>query len=351
MRGWLYDGTSGVRHEVEATAEGNALRLAFADGRSEALDPALLKPGEVRADAMTIGHRDVPGWRLSLPDPIDPALAALLPRPERYGGLIDRFGLWPAAGVAATISAAVLAIGWFAPAWLTPLVPESWERGYGEALVGDFGGEFCRTPAGTAALAKMATRLDPQAQELNIRVVDIDMVNAAALPGGNIVIFRGLLAEADGPDEVAGVLAHEIAHVRNRHVTEAMLRQFGVGLLVATLGGSTGGNVESILSLSYSRSAEREADADAIAALREAGVSPLPTARFFAKLGRLEGELGDFSQAMGYLSTHPLSRTRQQAFAKSAEKQRRYAPSLDKAEWAALRSICTHPVADGGDRR
>ena len=344
MRGWLYDGASAIRHEVEATAEGGALRLDFADGRSELVNAAALKPGDSRADATVVAHRDIAGWRLTLPHPIAADVAALLPKVERYGRWIDRFGLWPAAGVATALSAVVLAIGWFAPAWLTPLVPQSWERSYGEALVGDFGGEFCQEPTGASALSKLATRLDPKAGELNIRVVDIDIVNAAALPGGNIVIFRGLLAKADGPDEVAGVLAHEIAHVRNRHVTEVMLRQFGVGLLVATLGGSTGGNVESILSLSYGRSAEREADAGAIAALADANISPRPTALFFGKLAKLEGEFGEFDQALAYLSTHPLSRTRQQAFANSADRAKLYQPALSAKEWAALRAICTHPA-------
>lgn len=342
MRGWLYDGASAVRHEVEAAADGGALRLVFADGRQDRLEPTQLMAVETRSDSTVVGHCDIAGWRLTLPHPIAPDVAALLPRAERYGGWIDRIGLWPAAGAAGALSAAVLAIGWLAPAWLTPLVPQSWERSYGEALVGDFGGRFCDAPAGTKALATLARRLDPEAQALNIRVVDIDMVNAAALPGGNIVIFRGLLAKADGPDEVAGVLAHEIAHVRNRHVTEAMLRQFGVGLLVATVGGSTGGNIENILSLSYSRAAEREADAEAIAALRRARVSPQPTARFFAKLARMEGGFGQFGDTLAYLSTHPLSKKRQAAFAQSADKAAAYRPSLTPEQWRALRAVCTH---------
>jgi Zn-dependent protease with chaperone function len=325
------------------------------DGREDSIPAADLKLVEERAEFLLLGRAGVAGWRLKLDRPVPEEIVALLPEPERYGRWVDRIGLGRAAVAGALLSAAVLAIGYFAPAWLTPLVPPSWERSYGEALVGDFGGKFCRAPDGRRALARLAARLDVQPDELNIRVVDIDLVNAVALPGGNIVIFRGLLAEADGPDEVAGVLAHEIAHVRNRHVTEAMLRQFGVGLLVATVGGSTGGNVESVLSLSYSRGAEREADADAIQALKRAHVSPLPTARFFDRLAKTEADFGGFDQAIAYLSTHPVSRSREQAFAKSADERARYTPALSPADWTALRAICTHPadetVAKGGRAR
>ena len=57
------------------------------------------------------------------------------------------------------------------------------------------------------------------------------MFNAAALPGGYIVVFKPAITETD-PDALAGVLAHEIAHVRRRHVTEALIRELGIGALI-----------------------------------------------------------------------------------------------------------------------
>lgn len=340
MRGWLYDGQSALRREVALSAEAGAVRLAHDDGTVEAIDPGRLCVADERADAITYGRDGVAGWRLAIAKPVPDELAAILPRAGRYGGWVDRVGLWPAVAVAATISAAVLAIGWFAPALLTPLVPESWERRYGEALVGDFGGKYCANPEGAAALAKLARRLDPRAGTLNIRVVDLGMVNAAALPGGNVVLFRGLIRKAEGPDEIAGVLAHEIAHVRERHVTEAMLRQFGIGLVLTTLGGSTAGNVEGALALSYTRAAEREADQGAIRALGAAGISPRATAGFFARLAKAESNLGRFSDAFAYLSSHPLSGSRERAFAASAKPGARYTPALTDSEWGSLEMIC-----------
>ena len=79
------------------------------------------------------------------------------------------------------------------------------------------------------------------------------MFNAAALPGGYIVVFKPAITETN-PDALAGVLAHEVAHVRRRHVTEALIRELGIGALVRMFAGNIGANAEQIVSLSYTRS-------------------------------------------------------------------------------------------------
>ena len=69
----------------------------------------------------------------------------------------------------------------------------------------------------------MVARLDADARlpyPLRVSVLDHGMANALAVPGGRILIFRGLLEAADNPEEVAGVLAHEIGHVAARHTAE-----------------------------------------------------------------------------------------------------------------------------------
>ena len=141
------------------------------------------------------------------------------------------------------------------------------------------------------------------------------------------------------------MLAHEIAHVERRHVTEGMIRQLGFGTIVALFGGSTGSNVDMLMGASYSRDAEREADADAMASLQRAGVSPAATADFFARLGRSEKKLGRIGQGLEYLSSHPLSQDREKAFRAAAVKGAAYRPSLSQDEWDALFSICHNKPA------
>lgn len=350
---WLYDGRHARRHAVEVAAADGAIELRFDDGRAERVPAADLLHATDRDGAQVYKRRDAEGWRLGILPPVPGDLAALLPREQRYGRLIDRVGLAPAVIALLLVSAAVLGIGYLLPAGIAPYIPHSWEQRYGDAIVGDFGGKFCRGSGGQAALDRLAARLSPpdpqnRRRRFDMRVVDLPVVNAAALPGDHIVIFRKLLTEAAGPDEIAGVLAHEIAHVENRDVTEGMIRELGVGLVITALGGTTGGNADMLLGSRYSRAAEAEADAGAIAMLRRSGVSPVPTARFFARLGRGEQKLGRVGTTLAYVSTHPLTEGRRAAFQRSFDPRHPYTPALSREEWRAVVDICRDDAAGKG---
>jgi predicted Zn-dependent protease len=91
--------------------------------------------------------------------------------------------------------------------------------------------------------------------------------------------------------------------------------------------------------MSYSRDAERAADGYSIDALRSADISPLPTAAFFKKLGKLSG--GDsIERSTSWMASHPVSSEREKAFTDSAVKGHAYKPSLSPAEWQALVNAC-----------
>jgi predicted Zn-dependent protease len=206
-------------------------------------------------------------------------------------------------------------------------------------------GRFCNAPAGREALRTLAAALSPRSAELDVRVVDIDIVNAAALPGDHILIFEELLRRADGPDEVAGVLAHEIAHIENRHVSAAMVRQLSFGLFVSLVGGGTGANLETFLQSRYSRGAEAEADEDAIRALQRARISPAGAAGFFARAAQAEARMGAIGRGLSYVSTHPDSLARERRFRESARSGTRYTPPLNAKQWRALQRICADDPA------
>lgn len=349
-RGWLYDGESAVRREVEAAAEGaESLRLDLTEGGRVEAPFDMLCHVESRRDCEVYGRMDVPGWRLGLFHDGAERLIARMPRKQSYGRLIDRIGLGPAVVAGVLFSALIIFLGFTAPTWLAPLVPMSWEKRFGDSLVGEWGGRYCRGQGGQQALEKLAGELSPAARDLDIRVVHAPLVNAGALPGGHIVIFDELLKEADSADELAGVLAHEIAHVERRHTTQAMIREFGVGAVVSALGGPAGSRADTLLAARYSRGSETEADSDAIATLRRANISPLPTAGFFERLGRDEAKLGRAASALSYISTHPLSAERRQRFRASAEKGHAYRPALSAAEWRALANICASDPRRGTD--
>lgn len=220
-------------------------------------------------------------------------------------------------------------------------VTANMERVLGASRVGDL---RCRNPEGEAALQAMLTRLTlnrDMAYEVQLQVFDHPMVNAFAAPGGQVVLLRGLLEEASHPDEVAGVLAHEIAHVEHRDATRQALRAAGsAGILTMIVGDFTGGAAvavigEHMISASYTREAEAAADLFALDMLDTAGVSARGFATFFDTIDDLKG-----FELPQYLATHPVTKERAEQARGFADTQGGTAPILSDGEWRALQNIC-----------
>ncbi len=340
---WHYDGSSAVRRTVDIQTIGENFFLVERERRTGPYAFMDLKYVGEQRRAHVYSHPERDGWRLGLVGEVPAEIARFLPAKRKYGGFVDRLGLGPATLAFTIASAAVVAVVLLTPQWLAPLIPSSFEQKMGDALVGDFGGRFCTTPAGSAALQKMARAIDPDIGDMQVEVAKIDMVNAVALPGNKVILFDGLLKEARSPDEVAGVLAHEIGHVRERHVMQALLRQMGLSLVLGGLDGNSAGILNGALSMSYSRSSETDADTHSIAALKNANISPIATADFFKRLSAMDGSENEEngSAISGYMSSHPLSLARKKAFERSLVKGKAYKPVLTPAEWSELKTMCT----------
>ena len=200
------------------------------------------------------------------------------------------------------------------------------------------GRRVCIDPEGTAALRSVLDRVaDGTAlgDELSIKVVALPQPNAMALPGGRIVVTHALIQRAKSPEALAGVLAHELGHLLDRHPEQGLLRALGLaGVVQLATGGSDFASATSLLAgLAYSRQAEREADSHAIRLLAAAGVST----------EGLAGLLEDFARAGGrehlsFLSTHPATEERLRQLRRDPVAAG--SPVLDTAAWQALRSIC-----------
>jgi beta-barrel assembly-enhancing protease len=149
-----------------------------------------------------------------------------------------------------------------------------------------------------------------------IKVIDADEVNAFALPGGFFYVNKGLILAADNEAEIAGVMAHEIAHVAARHAMEnAGKGQFlGYGLLAGMIltGGiagtilqNTAGLTQALAFFNFSRGAETEADMLGVQYLYAAGYDPSAMSTMFEKLAsKNKKKPGTFSKLF---STHPQS--------------------------------------------
>ena len=150
-----------------------------------------------------------------------------------------------------------------------------------------------------------------------------------------MVVFNGLFDDIDNPDALAGIVAHEIAHVRRRHVAAAMVRDMGLGTVVTLLGGgAVASNASGLVSLKFTRGAEAEADDDAIAMLKRAGIDPRPTAKAFDDFRKQEGDWPE------WLGSHPASKARGQRFATSYRPGSNYRPVLAAAQAKALMGAC-----------
>jgi Zn-dependent protease with chaperone function len=338
IEGKLYDGVTAHPHDVRVAVAEGRLDLSNDSGWSDRVDGSVLKRLDSAGDVLRLGRADRPGWRLLVPAAMDSEFRPLIGGHERYGRWIDRVGLLPALAIGGMLTAAVVGVGYLAPAWLAPHVPMSWERNVGGAMVGDFGNLRCRDAKGQQALEALVERVAPGATRgpdaIKVAALDVPVFNAAALPGGYIVVFKPAITETDS-DALAGVLAHEVAHVRRRHVTEALIRELGIGALIRLFAGDLGANAEQLVALSYTRANEAQADGDAIQMLRRANISPQPIAILFRRLGK---ETPAFSAE--FLQSHPLTGKRAQRFAAAFDPRAKYQPALNRAQSDALFDIC-----------
>lgn len=184
----------------------------------------------------------------------------------------------------------------------------------------------------------------------SVRVLNVEAPNAFAMPGGQILFTRGLLSAAESPDEVAGVLAHEIQHVEQRHVMTSVVRGALLSFVWAvTVGDYTGllvidpATTFQIATLSFSREDEASADAGAMRMLDRAGIRRDGLSNFFARLDENSGAIPE------WLSTHPDSAWRASEIGHTRDPDVTTTPALDPAKWEQLKAACSDASAPAGE--
>lgn len=362
----FYDGLHPTAHEVALRASSAEVVAMLADGRIVARWP--VPEIEVVSDpwhephALMVCPRQ-PGARLAVEDlAYREALAVLGANMSRAAPRRSR--VTPVLG--ALVAALVVTIGGLAllvekaPDAVAPFVPHAMERRIGAAVVTAMQGDSqtCEKADGVAALQRLVDRFQVASgyeQKVSVRIIDMyetttvggrerknRVVNAFAAPGGHMVVMSGLIERADGPEELAGVLAHEMGHIVHRHSVKALLRAYGFGLITKLVVGGFSSDVGTVadaggllFALRHSREAEREADRTALELLDATGMRADGLARFF---GRLLDEQGgkDGAQQMGVFSTHPPTKERIETTKRPATG----APAMTAREWQALRAVC-----------
>lgn len=182
----------------------------------------------------------------------------------------------------------------------------------------------------------LCTSNELEADDIRFLVVDKNEVNAFTLPGRIIVVHKGLITESNSAEEVAGVIAHELAHVNLGHIRQKLIREVGLQIILNTAGGSAGGEaIREIIYVSSSRAFDREheseADLHAVKLLANSQIDPSGLAEFLFRVAGTTNE-----GPMSWISTHPGSDERsEQIMQERATYDMVYEPVFD-GDWKEL---------------
>ena len=207
----------------------------------------------------------------------------------------------------------------------------------------------------------MTTSSVAQRDEIWISIVDAPFPNAFALPDNSIIVTDDLIQMAEHPDELVGVLAHEIAHIEHNHIMKNIVRSVGAGIFFdVVFGGSGSGQLIAIASvnlagLRFSRDDETDADTRGLDYLESAGIDTGGLARLFERFaeqvegagtddddedaGRGDSARRGANEFSNLLSSHPATAAR--AEAARARARTGLQPSMSDADWRIVRSACS----------
>lgn len=344
MRARFYDGLTARPHEVEATLSDQEVAFEV-EGVSHAWARAGLQV-EVIGDLVRLS-RPGEAARLQVARADWPASAA-----ERgFGALVPKAERRLILGLCLAGLAVLLFVFVGMPAVSGPLArmtPPSFEQQIGQNFEDQLNLAFkaCPGQPGQAALQRLGAKLgdaDDAPFPIRVRAVQAPFANAFALPGGVVLVTDDLIEMAKTPDELSAVVAHEVAHVEQRHVMQAVYRSLGLGIVLdAVVGGGTGAGQQAVLlagsftDLRFSREAEREADARGMALLHEHGLSSQGMAPFFESMAA-KGDGEEAATVKELMSSHPDSLRRAEL---ARSKARPGAAALDPQAWAAVKAAC-----------
>ncbi len=354
-RGVYWDGRTAVRHEVRVWPSSEGVRVEgagdtdllwsfaefeLAQGRYRDQHVRLEKRGGSGA-ALVFAGRSVLG-----------ELQRLAPAGDGRFAEVNPSDGWRRS-VAATLVLFLMIGGayfWAIPAAADragDFVPVSWEERLGATAV-NLHVTGCSDPDVSAALGEMLDRLVATVPvthyTFRVFVTQSPVVNAFAAPGGYIVIHRGLLEQTERPEQLAGILAHEMQHVIQRHSTRALFRQTSFSALASMLGSNAIGNTfalnaaRSVGELRFSREDEAAADEAGMRMLQAAEIDAQGMVEAYEILARQPGQLSGVAQ---YVSTHPAIEERIRVLGQMASKAAYKPVALaNGAGWRRVRSGC-----------
>ena len=312
-----FDGKTSRRHQVRLDVAGDAAVISGDVERSCPLAQLRVSERSVHA-TRKVSYPD--GAYLEIADRA--AFAALLDATGHRDGVVVRLQQsWRGALTAVVATVAVLALGYLfvlppAAALLAHALPVAVERRLGDGVLELLDQHvFAPTQLPLARRRQLSERferlLPPYPGTPPHRIVFRKSrigPNAFALPSGDIVMTDEMVKLMPDDDALMGVLAHELGHLHERHLTRRIIQSSAIAASATVLFGDVSSVLAALppllLDLKYSRDAEREADDYAIAMLRYNGIAPEHLAQVFIRLDQIAGTMP------AYLSSHPAGADR-----------------------------------------
>lgn len=146
---------------------------------------------------------------------------------------------------------------------------------------------------------------------IKLTVVKNKEVNAYAIPGGNIVVYSGIIKAMKSPDELAALLGHETAHINERHSLRSILRSAATGLIVSVVLNDISGvfsivveNAEGLRTMHFSRGIEKNADEEGMKILVKNNIHPLAMKKL---MQRLKENSPEIPEVLSFMQSHPAT--------------------------------------------
>lgn len=184
----------------------------------------------------------------------------------------------------------------------------------------------------------LAGGLNPDS--ITIHLVRDSDINAFALPGNHIILHNSLFSFAKDPAEVAGVLGHELGHLKLGHIEKKLAKEVGMTILFTIAGGEGGQEilkeiVKQISSSSFDRDYEREADEFAVKVMAKSGLNPERLSDFMYRIDSKQ----NMPRELVFISTHPDSKERAADIIKSAKKYKIKEKPILTTSWEEIQEI------------
>lgn len=321
-----YDGQTSQPHEAKIEVFGNSLSIYYAEKKvvwtiSEIEYGSFSGKGKAMLQYGVFPHQYL---EYANESSLAKTLAGYLPKPKTGLEIVAKEynAIVKGALIGIAIFSAIAAIIYFVllpglASYIAGKIPVSAEIALGEKFYEGFIGNSEIDVEKTKFLNDFGKKIDFETKyPLKFTVVKDKQVNAFALPGGNVVVFSGILEKIKSAEELVALLSHEVTHVKERHSLKGLARSLAGSLLISAIFGDTGsiGNIlanqaDDIYQLGFSRDMEREADIEGLQIMYHNHIDRQGMLHLMERLQEEEKKQGN-GKMLAYLNSHPMTEER-----------------------------------------